>query len=94
MTNNDMLVSMVAFQVNLFDTDNEKYLNFLKVSTFARKILFDGYRMLCRTKEIIPIEVSEDKKKMWEDAIKYTGESLPKEETVKYALGLYLLKNI
>ncbi len=94
MTNNEILSSMVANQINLFDGNNEIYLRFLKNSRIARKILFDGYRMLCRFKEITPIEVAPDKAKYWERALLHTDKELSKEETTKYAIGLYLIKTI
>ncbi len=85
---------MVANQINLFDGNNEVYLRFLKANKAARKILYDGYNMLVRFKEIIPIEVCEDKGKFWEDALQHTDKELSKEETTKYAIGLYLIKTI
>ncbi len=85
---------MVANQINLFDSNNEVYLRALKNGSAIRKILYDGYRMLCRLKEIIPIEVAEDKRKFWEDALMHTDKELSKEETMKYAIALYLIKTI
>ncbi len=85
---------MVANQINLFDSNNEVYLRALKNGSCIRKILYDGYRMLCRFKEIIPIEVAPDKAKYWERALLHTDKELSKEETTKYAIGLYLIKTI
>lgn len=93
-SNTDMTASMVACQVNLFDSNNEVYLRFLKNNHAARDILFSGYRMLRRENQIEPIEKSGDKEKLWEDAKFHTSSELSKDETVKYALGLYLLKMI
>jgi hypothetical protein len=93
-TSTDITAFLVGKQVDMFDKDNEKYFKFLVEAKVPRKILNDGYRWLVRTKEIIPIEESEDKAKIWEDAKMFSDCKLSRQETIEYAKAIYTIKSI